>query len=134
MEVWGLGEEYAWGPDGSAQDLVIPLSKTGSKTGYRDEETRTYTVTGHGEAFEHLEKVMKAMSILGGWGASREVKVWFDGDGSDKLSVAELEDSTLKGFNTESDVVDLSGTKLVPRDKAASRVASRWMQKLVKQR
>jgi len=100
-----------------------------SRTGYNDEETRTYTVTGHGEAFSQLEKVMKAMSILGGWGASREVKVYFDGDGSDKLSVEELDDLTIDNFDDliDKDVVDLNGAKLVPRPDLASRVASRWL-------
>lgn len=131
LEVWGLGDDYVWGEEG--QDYTMRIAKTApktaSETGYRDEETRTYTVTGHGEAFAQLEKVMKAMSILGGWGSSREIQVYFDGDGADKLSVDELDGFTIDNFDrlSEPDVVNLGGVKLTPRTDLVARIASRWL-------
>lgn len=72
-----------------------------SQPSTKAEPTRkVYNVEASGQALDILEKVMLAMSMLGSWGASRTLRIGFDGDGADKLKVAELEGFTLEDFNT----------------------------------
>lgn len=98
-----------------------------SKQAATPRETRTYTVEGRGEALGKLEKVMLAFRSLGSMGASRQVFVFFDGDGSDKLTVEELSASKLsfEGRDYESNEINLDKARIV--SDLPSRVASRWM-------
>jgi len=86
-------------------------------TAQQSKETRTYTVTSAPDMLDRLEKVMVTMSMLGGWGASREVRFGWDGDGADYLDVKELKKKSVEDLNkeTESDTVNVDALKLVEK-------------------
>lgn len=50
-------------------------------------ETRTYRITGRAEHLDNLERALSYMQWLGGWGSSRLVCFFVDGDGAVRLHV-----------------------------------------------
>ena len=88
---------------------------------FLQEETKTYTITASENTHLLLQKVLIAMRVLGGIGASRLLTVYVDGDGSFQIKIKELEDLSLDGDvfykATDKDTVSVeSSVKLQPKE------------------
>ena len=69
-------------------------------------ETRTYKISGNSKDLDTLEKALRHCEYLGDIGASRNILIRVDGDGSSRIKVMKIIDGTPvkidnKHYNTE---------------------------------
>ena len=76
-----------------------------------DHPEHTFTVKVRGdEASKRFRNLIETLSRLGNWGASREIRTYWDGDGPDKLEVVDnggMEHSEFDKDFTDGNAVDV---------------------------
>jgi hypothetical protein len=74
----------------------------------KNDETRTYEISGSEGVLDQLEEILKAIEYLGKLGASRVLELGIDGDGAARIKVKRTDkkiDLKEQDINTDQDII-----------------------------